>query len=93
MTGIKLLPVYAVANIRCTHSDDSDKVVTMAVAVDEDFYTYCAKFGNLYYDKATMVYDIRNEIEKSVNPNGYYHEVSIDLDFMYNGKILDTVAI
>ncbi len=93
MTGIKLLPVYAVANIRCIHPDFSDKVITLAVSVDEDFYRYCDALGRLYDDTKTMVYDIRNEIEEKVNPNGFWHEVSITLDFMYNGRILDTVEI
>lgn len=93
MTGIKLLPVYAVANVRCKHPDVSDKVATMAVAVDEDFYTYYDIFGNAFDNMCSMLHDIRDEIEKLVNPSGYWHEVTIELDFMYDGRILDSVEI
>lgn len=91
--GITISEFYAIANVTCIHPDDSDKRLQFVVSVDESAYEYTDEFGNIYDDTKQMVYDIRDNIEKKVNPHGYWHEVEIELAFIWNSNILDTVSI
>ena len=90
---IKISEFYAIASVTCKHPDYSDKRLQFVVSVDESAYEYIDSFGEIYDDTREMVSDIRDSIEKKVNPHGYWHEVEIELAFIWNSNILDTVSI
>lgn len=90
---ITISEFYAIASVTCIHHDDSDKRLQFVVSVDESAYEYLDKYGNIHDDTKQMAYDIRDSIEKKVNSTGYWHEVEIELAFIWNSNILDTVSI
>lgn len=91
--AITISEFYAIASVTCKHPDDFDKRLQFVVSVDESAYEWFDEYGNIHDDTKQMVYDIRDNIEKKVNPHGYWHEVEIELAFMWNNNILDTVSI